>query len=126
MTYPQRTSLITYVSLLIIILIVTASCSNENSGKKLSGNIDLLDGVDSNIHLSNPEFANGGFMSGVYTCYGLNRSPEVSWTGLPSGTMTLTLIVSGIDSPNEPNQIHWVLYNLPHDFTMIPSNIAIY
>ena len=35
MTHPQRTSLITYVSLLIIILIVTASCSNENSGKKI-------------------------------------------------------------------------------------------
>lgn len=52
-----------------------------------------------------------------YTCEGDDVSPPLSWTGLPTGTQSLALIVDDPDAPDPkaPKRVwvHWVLYNLP-------------
>jgi Raf kinase inhibitor-like YbhB/YbcL family protein len=57
-------------------------------------------------------FAAGGEIPREYTCDGANRSPPLSWTGAPSGTRSLALIVHDLDAPGG-DFTHWVLFNLP-------------
>jgi Raf kinase inhibitor-like YbhB/YbcL family protein len=64
------------------------------------------------IQISTSAFSPGGSIPKSYTCDGDNRSPDLSWSGLPAGTQSLALIVEDPDAPSG-NFIHWVLYNLP-------------
>ena len=52
-----------------------------------------------------------------HTCDNEDLSPPLSWTGVPAGTKSLSLIVDDPDAPDPqaPKMIwvHWVLYNIP-------------
>lgn len=52
-----------------------------------------------------------------YTCEGRDVSPPLSWSDMPPGTQSLTLIVDDPDAPDpaapKMTYVHWVLYNLP-------------
>jgi Raf kinase inhibitor-like YbhB/YbcL family protein len=52
-----------------------------------------------------------------YSQDGENISPPVSWSGIPSGTRELVLVVEDPDAPKPfPNPfIHWILYKIPPD-----------
>ena len=65
----------------------------------------------------------------LYTCDGRDFSPPLSWVGLPSGTMSLALIV---DDPNTPDPgapkmtwVHWVLYNIPVEVKELTEDAGI-
>jgi Raf kinase inhibitor-like YbhB/YbcL family protein len=75
------------------------------------------------LTLTSPSFADGGSIPERYTCEGDDRSPALSWTGIPAGTRSLALIVDDPDAPDPgaPRMIwvHWVLYDLPPTSTGI-------
>jgi Raf kinase inhibitor-like YbhB/YbcL family protein len=53
----------------------------------------------------------------LYTCDGEDRSPALSWSGTPTGTKSLVLIMEETDAANAAPArtvwVHWILYNLP-------------
>lgn len=55
----------------------------------------------------------------LYTCDGRDIAPPLTWTGIPSETNSLSLIIDDPDAPDPaaPRTIwvHWILYNLPPD-----------
>lgn len=58
----------------------------------------------------------GGPIPAAYTCDGRNESPEVAWSGVPTGTRSLVLIMEDPDVPKELGGgpfVHWILYNIP-------------
>jgi Raf kinase inhibitor-like YbhB/YbcL family protein len=61
-----------------------------------------------------------------YTCDGPNVSPPLEWSGVPSGTKSLALIVDDPDAPDpdapRTTWVHWLLYNLPPDFNGLPED----
>jgi Raf kinase inhibitor-like YbhB/YbcL family protein len=64
--------------------------------------------------------AAAGFASGQpipvrNTCDGENRSPELTWGGVPNGTVSLALIVDDPDAPRG-TFVHWVVFDIPPDF----------
>jgi len=67
--------------------------------------------------LTSPQFVHQGEIPSVHTCEGDDRSPALSWTGVPSGTESLALIVDDPDAPDPSAPkvvwVHWVLYNIP-------------
>lgn len=69
------------------------------------------------MNLFSPAFANGGDIPAIHTCEGPDRSPPLAWSGIPSGTRSLALIVDDPDAPDpsapKMTWVHWVLYNLP-------------
>lgn len=69
--------------------------------------------------LTSSAFAASGGIPAMYTCDGNDMSPPLSWSGIPSGTNSLALIVDDPDAPNpaapQRTWVHWVLYNLPPD-----------
>ncbi len=67
--------------------------------------------------IKSSSFQHEGKIPREHTCEGPNRSPRLSWSGLPEGTAALALIVDDPDAPDPaaPKTVwaHWVMYNLP-------------
>jgi Raf kinase inhibitor-like YbhB/YbcL family protein len=57
---------------------------------------------------------NGSIIRPRYTCDGINLSPEVTWSGVPDGTVTQALILNDPDALDGA-YIHWLVYDIPPD-----------
>ncbi|HEY7453573.1 MAG TPA: YbhB/YbcL family Raf kinase inhibitor-like protein [Thermoleophilaceae bacterium] len=62
------------------------------------------------ITLSSSAFRDGGTIPTRYTCSGAERSPPLSWSGVPDDAAELTLLV---EDPDAGNFVHWKLLGLP-------------
>lgn len=80
------------------------------------------------LTLTSSAFRSGGDIPAAHTCEGADRSPPLSWSGLPAGTKSLALIVDDPDAPDPAaprmTWVHWVLYNLPPDGAGLAEGIA--
>ena len=67
--------------------------------------------------LSSTAFTANGEIPRLYTCQGKDVPPPLAWSGVPSGTKSLVLIVDDPDAPDpeapKMTWVHWVLYNIP-------------
>ena len=63
-----------------------------------------------------------------YTCDGTDISPPLEWSGLPTDTKSLVLIVDDPDAPDpaapKMTWVHWVLYNIPPAATGLPEGVG--
>ena len=64
------------------------------------------------MQLTSTAFAEGGAIPAKHTCDAKNVSPPLKWSGVPTGTKSLVLIVDDPDAP-VGTWVHWVLYDLP-------------
>jgi hypothetical protein len=75
--------------------------------------------------LKSPAFASGHEIPVDYTCEAGDVSPALNWSGVPSGTRSLALIVDDPDAPDpaapKMTWVHWVLYNMPADASHLPE-----
>ena len=80
------------------------------------------------FNLTSPAFAANGSIPAKYTCEGADISPPLEWSGAPSGTRSVALIVDDPDAPDpaKPQRVyvHWVVYNIPASTTKLPENAA--
>lgn len=69
------------------------------------------------MNLTSTAFEAGGAIPAVHTCVGEDRSPALSWSGVPEGAKSLALVVDDPDAPDpaapKRTWVHWVLYNIP-------------
>ena len=79
------------------------------------------------LTLASTAFEPGGDIPAIHTCDGSDLSPPLSWSGMPSGTKSLALIVDDPDAPDPaaPQRIftHWVVYNIPAEVTGLPQGV---
>jgi Raf kinase inhibitor-like YbhB/YbcL family protein len=77
--------------------------------------------------LTSAAFAPGGEIPAKYTCEGQDMSPPLAWSGVPSSTKSLALIVDDPDAPDPAaprmTWVHWVLYNIPPSATALPEAV---
>jgi Raf kinase inhibitor-like YbhB/YbcL family protein len=69
------------------------------------------------IQVSTP-FADGAQIPVRYSCDGENRSPELTWSGVPAGTASLAVVVDDPDAPGG-TYVHWVLFGVPASVTSV-------
>ena len=74
------------------------------------------------MKLTSRAFAEGGLIPRKYTCDGENISPPLDWSGIPTSTKTLVLIVDDPDAPAK-TWVHWVVYNLAASSNSLNENI---
>ncbi len=69
------------------------------------------------MKLVSTAFDHNGEIPVCHTCDDRDVPPELSWSGLPTGTQSLALIVDDPDAPDPAaprmTWVHWVLYNIP-------------
>jgi len=69
-------------------------------------------GDEMSIQITSTGFKEGGNIPRLYTCDDRNVSPPLAWSGVPSKTMSLAIILEDPDAPSG-TFVHWVLFNLP-------------
>jgi len=78
--------------------------------------------------LTSAAFVAGGLIPAIHTCDGKDISPPLAWSGIPSGTKSLALIVDDPDAPDpaapKMTWVHWVLYNIPVVAASLAQGIA--
>jgi Raf kinase inhibitor-like YbhB/YbcL family protein len=80
--------------------------------------------TDKAMIVQSKSFQNEGVIPPRFTCLGVNVSPDISWSGIPSRTRSFALICNDPDAPSG-SWIHWVLYNIPITITHLPENISL-
>jgi len=79
------------------------------------------------LKLTSPAIAHNHPIPPYYTCDGADRSPPLTWSGLPRGTQSLALVMDDPDAPDPkaPRMVwvHWVLYNLPPTAHGLPEGL---
>ncbi len=65
--------------------------------------------------LSNAQVFNG------FGCEGENKSPQLSWEGVPEGTKSLAITLYDPDAPTGSGWWHWVVFNIPANVTSIEA-----
>ena len=96
----------------------------------VAANTGMLSGDKEKIVMSmkilSPSFMHEREIPARHTCDGLNTSPPILWTDMPSGTKSLALIVDDPDAPDpsapETTWVHWLLYNIPANTNGLPES----
>jgi len=72
--------------------------------------------------LTSGAWADGGVIPDKFTQAGEDISPPLSWSNIPAGTVSFTLIVHDPDAavaPGTEDTLHWMLWNLPAAVTSL-------
>lgn len=72
------------------------------------------------FHLTSPAFAAGGRIPSAYTCSGPGAALPLRWTGVPTGTQELVLIMRDLDAPGGAF-VHWTLAGISPSITGLPA-----
>ncbi len=96
----------------VVLLALVSGCVEQDSG---------LEGGDVSISIVSSAFQHDGAIPLRYTCDGDNVSPPLSWGEVPGNTKSLALICEDPDSPRK--FVHWLLYNIPPDVTVLQEGI---
>ncbi len=75
------------------------------------------------LSLTSTAFTEGGTIPRDHTCDGADRSPPLSWSGVPAGTAVFALICDDPDAP-VGTWDHWVIWDIPGDLTGLPEGVA--
>jgi phosphatidylethanolamine-binding protein (PEBP) family uncharacterized protein len=84
---------------LVLVAFASAACGGggENASKPLPE-------VPAGMAVRSSAFAEGATIPTRYTCDGDDDSPELSWSGVPSGAKEFALVV---DDPKAGHYVHW-------------------
>ncbi len=68
--------------------------------------------------LSNAQVFNG------FGCVGDNKSPQLSWEGVPEGAKSLAVTLYDPDAPTGSGWWHWVVFNIPANVKSLDSDAS--
>jgi Raf kinase inhibitor-like YbhB/YbcL family protein len=81
---------------------------------------DAGSGDGGGIIVTSPSFMQGQTIPDMFTCAGVDTSPEIDWTAGPPGTLSYALVVS--DTTATAN-IHWVVWDIPTTTLSLPADL---
>ena len=106
------------LSCLMALMLVVASCGpkavEEEEEEEQPEEIEL--------QITSTAFQDGETIPTRYSCDGQDISPALSWSGVPEGTQSFTLILDDPDAPGG-TFTHWVIFNIPADTTALEEVI---
>lgn len=85
-------------------LLLTVACASDPQDGAANQPAPLV--------VTSTAFTDGGPIPAEFTCDGDDVSPPLSWTGAPTGTRGIAIIVDDPDAP-AGTWVHWVVYDLP-------------
>lgn len=75
------------------------------------------------LTVTSTAFDHNTMISNHYTQYGDNKSPPLSWSAGPAGTITYAVLLEDTGGMRKDPVFHWVLYDLPASKTSLPEGI---
>jgi len=80
--------------------------------------------MEDTITVSSSAFDMHAMVPLANSAYGDNVSPQLSWSGLPAGTVQLALVMDDPVAPTPQPFVHWVAYNIPATAAEIPGALS--
>jgi Raf kinase inhibitor-like YbhB/YbcL family protein len=81
-------------------------------------------GDASTLKITSKSFKNGAIPA-QFTCEGGDKSPGLTFEGVPPDAKSLVLIVIDVDVPDPAHPtgtwVHWIVYNIPPSTTELPE-----
>jgi Raf kinase inhibitor-like YbhB/YbcL family protein len=108
---------ISYWFIILFILIIGSGCKPSLKTVGSEGEMPMT------VQITSTAFTESKTIPQKYTCDGVNVSPPLSWSGIPSGAKSLALVADDPDAPGG-TWVHWVIYNIPITLTSLPENVA--
>ena len=65
-------------------------------------------------------FVEGGEIPRANSCYGIDRQPDLTWSGAPAGTLSFAAVL--IDDTLD--YVHWVAYDVPPNTMSFPTGAS--
>jgi Raf kinase inhibitor-like YbhB/YbcL family protein len=97
----------------LLAAVAATACAGSTVGKAPA---PAASSPTATITVTSPAFADGATIPVKYTCTAANPvPPPLAWSGVPSGTAELTLLVEDPDAPVAGGFVHWVVYGMPPD-----------
>ncbi|EMD83449.1 YbhB/YbcL family Raf kinase inhibitor-like protein [Pacificimonas flava] len=59
----------------------------------------------------------------TFSAYGQDVSPGLAWSGVPTGTQSLALLMEDPDAPAGHPFVHWVAWNIAPDLAELPGAV---
>ena len=85
----------------------------STSAGELTDDVAAIDTEPALMTLIAP-FTDGAMVSAPFVCGDATQSPELTWTNVPAGTVSLALILTDEDAPD---YVHWVATNISPSLT---------
>jgi Raf kinase inhibitor-like YbhB/YbcL family protein len=76
-----------------------------------------------NLSVWSRTFHDQGFIPERNSPQGDNTSPDISWSGAPSGTRELVLVVEDPDAPMMNPFVHWIVHRISPETKSIPAGL---
>jgi Raf kinase inhibitor-like YbhB/YbcL family protein len=86
----------------------SAGCTGSEDRAGAPAETSASPSARASIAVTSPAFADGATIPEEFTCRGVGSSPPLSWTGLPSSTRSVAVVVIDPDAPSGAF-VHWVL-----------------
>lgn len=75
------------------------------------------------MQLTSNAFKDGQPIPEKYSGDGDDKSPALSWSGVPEGANSLALICDDPDAPTPEPWVHWVIWNIPPETGRLPEGV---
>jgi Raf kinase inhibitor-like YbhB/YbcL family protein len=83
----------------------------------------------STLRLTSPSFVHESPIPRRHTCDGADVSPALEWSGVPTGSKSLALVLDDPDAPDprapRMTWVHWVVYDVPAALASLPEHANI-
>ena len=102
------------VLMLVPVLTLTACGGGSTTGEPVEIEAGMIPPESTVFTITSSAFENGEPIPDTHSYYGGNKSPQLSWSGAPEGTVSFVLIMEDPDTPAGVFT-HWMVYNIPAD-----------
>jgi Raf kinase inhibitor-like YbhB/YbcL family protein len=75
------------------------------------------------ITVTSKSFQPNGAIPEEHSAYGQDRSPALSWLGVPKNAKSLVLMVEDPDAASPKPFAHWLIANIPPNVTELPASL---
>jgi Raf kinase inhibitor-like YbhB/YbcL family protein len=111
-----------HTRILLCLLSLLAGCNKNSPPSPSSSPPPKESSAAVPLTLTSPSIKEGQRVDARFTCDGEDRSPALSWSDLPKGTQSLTLIMDDPDAPSG-TFTHWVLYGVAASRSSLPEGM---
>lgn len=111
-----------FAAFLLFTSMAIAACTSNTKPSTQTPTPNATTENKSALVLTSTAFKEGQPIPRQYTCDGVNISPPLEWTGVPTAAKTIALIADDPDAP-AGTWVHWVLYNVPRENIGFVENV---